>query len=627
MSKPETLLKKAIEAGRRREYNEAIALLLKLVADSGEYPQAYLYLGRSYHALGDYNKAVLYLQFFRRERPRSSAGAFFLGRAYLAAGIPAKALPHLEQAAATGKSLKPLILLGLANLRAKNFAAAVEYLGRAVEREPENRRVYIGYLNALMVHGLRRFHAGDLDMARQVLTFLAGLDLESVTVYLYLAKTLRELKEYSEAVGYYRRASELEPGDELIRLQLADTLFAAGKRQEAARLLEELADFLPQGEEFNLGSENVDPLLALKNFQNGRYRQALFHGCQSLKTRRDPDMHLLVAESYRNLDNPERAENHYRQVLKLNSQSPEARMGLAMLDWQKEEYSSMLQRLEGVLADREYGDIARYYSVLGRSRLEYPAQETLDSVIEEIRKSGPDPYILTTLADQYMRTERGDLAEKWYRKALQLKENHTPAREGLLNCIQEKGDTDQLIALYRELLENDESLPVRVTLVEALYGAERYAEAAVEAEELLSRSAPDIRLQRLLAICYRRTKRFRDAAVIYRALLREDPESEVYLRSLLYCLDHSRRRKQAIELLDGAIAYLKKPSSSLYLIRGVLLHKEGSIESAMDAFRSAMEHSPKDWRPYYNIGKIYRKRGMDSFADKFIKKAEELKAN
>jgi tetratricopeptide (TPR) repeat protein len=626
MDKHRTLLNKAIQAGRNRDYEEAARLLTRIVTDTDDYPEAYLYLGRSYHALGDYNKAILYLTFYRKQRPGSSAGDFYLARAYLKTGIPAKALPLLEHAAASTSSVKPIILLGLAHMRCRNFSAAVEYLGTAVERAPENRRIYIGYLNALLIHALRRFHAGDLDMARQTLEFLAELKLESVTVYLYLAKTLREIGEYAEAARFYQKASGLEPEDELIRLQLADTLYSAGDAVSAAAIVREISHSLPDGENFSLGRENVEPLLAVRNFQNSDFHKAIYHGCQSLKFKRDADMHLLVGESYRNTGNFKRAENHFKQVLKGNPGSSEAKLGLAMLDWQQEEYESMLRRLEGLLGTREYGDIARYYSVLCRCRLDFPPEEMLDLVREEIRRSGPDPFILCTLADQYVRADLSDLAVKWYRKTLQLNDEHTPAREGLIECFSRTGDDKALIELYREILERDEeSVPVRIQLIERLYKTERYKEAADEAENLLSLRDLDQRLQRLLAICYRKTRRYRDAAVIYRELLKEEPESEVYLRSLLYCLDKSRRRKQAIELLKNAIDYLKSPSSSLHLILGVLLHKDGDIEAAMASFRSAMEKAPKDWRAYYNIGKIYRVKGLDTFADKFSKKAEELK--
>lgn len=623
------LLKKAVRAGKDRDYPAAIKILTKIVTESDEYPEAYLYLGRSYHALKEFSKAILYLNFFKNERPDSPAAHFYLGRAYLAAGIYPKAVPHLERAAEESGSAKPTTLLGIAYLKAKQFEKAVEYLGRAVERDPENQRVYVGYLNALLIHGLRRFHADDFEMARQILQFLADRDLESVTVFIYLAKAMRELGLHREAAAYYRRAAALEDDDQLIKLQLADSLFAAGgtdERAEASRLMGELSSFLPDGENFTLGRENVDPFLAVKNFQNGDFHKAVFHGCQSLKQKRDADMHLLVGESYRNTGNLVRAENHFTQVLKAHGGSSEARIGLAMVSWQRGEYEEMIKRLEVLRGDRTYGDLARYYAVLCKCALDYPAAPLLQEVQQEVRLSGPDPFILTALGDQYIRNDRPELAVKWYRKALQLNEAHLPAKNGLIACYQARDARDELIDLYRDILSQDESdVAARSQLVELFYAEERYEEAAAEAENLLSRAGDDSRLQRLLAICYRRTKRYKDAGVIYRELLKAEPESEVYLRSLLYCLDKSRRRKKAILLLESALQYLQKPSASLSLIHGVLLHKEKDIEGAMAAFRKAMDSAPQDWRAYYNIGKIYREKGLTSFADKFDKRAEQLK--
>lgn len=629
MESYKSLVKKAIRAGKDRNYPEAIKILTKVVTESDEHPEAYLYLGRSYHALKEYSKAILYLTFYKNARPESAAGHFYLGRAYLAAGIYPKAVPHLERAAAESSSPKPVILLGIAYLKAKQFASAVEYLGAAVERDPQNQKVYVGYLNALLIHGLRRFHADDFDMAMQILQFLADRDLESVTVYLYLAKTLRELGRHREAAENYRLAAALEEDDQLIKLQLADALIASGDpaaREEASRIMQALASFLPDGENFSLGRENVDPFLAVKNFQSGDFYKAVFHGCQSLKQKRDADMHLLVGESYRNTGNLVRAENHFEQVLKAHPRSSEARIGMAMISWQRDEYEQMIRRLDSLMGDPEYGDIARYYTVLCKCALEYPADELLPEVQEEVRQSGPDPFILTALGDQYIRNGRPELALKWYRKALVLNENHVPAKNGLIGCYRHAGDQDALIGLYREIIREDENdNGARSQLVELLYGEERFDEAATEAENLLSRVGSDQRLQRLLAICYRRTRRFKDAAVIYRELLKAEPESEIYLRSLLYCLDKSRRRKKAVALLEKALEYLNKPSASLRLIHGVLLYKEKDIEGAMAAFREAMSAAPKDWRAYYNIGKIYNEKGLTSFADKFVKRAEELK--
>ena len=48
----------AIEAGQNRDYHSAVKLLTHVVSQTDGFPQALLYLGRSYHALGQFDKAV-----------------------------------------------------------------------------------------------------------------------------------------------------------------------------------------------------------------------------------------------------------------------------------------------------------------------------------------------------------------------------------------------------------------------------------------------------------------------------------------------------------------------------------------------------------------------------------------
>jgi len=80
----EQLFEEAVEAGRNRDYAKSVEILLRIVGSTDRFPQALLYLGRSYHALGEHARAVQSLNFYVQQRPSSSAGHFFLGRAYIA---------------------------------------------------------------------------------------------------------------------------------------------------------------------------------------------------------------------------------------------------------------------------------------------------------------------------------------------------------------------------------------------------------------------------------------------------------------------------------------------------------------------------------------------------------------
>ncbi|GAB1481576.1 hypothetical protein MASR2M78_03910 [Treponema sp.] len=80
-------LKLAFAAGARRDYHTAARLLEEIITETEAPSETYLLLGRSYHALGDYPRALLAFKDFLRYKPHSAQGLFFAGRSYLALGM------------------------------------------------------------------------------------------------------------------------------------------------------------------------------------------------------------------------------------------------------------------------------------------------------------------------------------------------------------------------------------------------------------------------------------------------------------------------------------------------------------------------------------------------------------
>ncbi len=64
----------------------------------------------------------------------------------------------------------------------------------------------------------------------------------------------------------------------------------------------------------------------------------------------------------------------------------------------------------------------------------------------------------------------------------------------------------------------------------------------------------------------------------------------------------------------------------MHLIGGVLYEKENDHEKALESFRKAAELNPMDWKPPYNMGLIYSKKGMEAFGNKYVQKAEKIRA-
>ena len=72
----DALFAKALEAGRGRDYRTAADLLAEVVSGSDRHPQALLYLGRAYQALGEIPRAAHALEFYLKTVARLDSGPF-----------------------------------------------------------------------------------------------------------------------------------------------------------------------------------------------------------------------------------------------------------------------------------------------------------------------------------------------------------------------------------------------------------------------------------------------------------------------------------------------------------------------------------------------------------------------
>ncbi|HPC70599.1 MAG TPA: tetratricopeptide repeat protein, partial [Treponema sp.] len=114
-------LQEALERGRQRDYAGAAQLLEEAIArQEAVEPEVLLLLGRAYHTLQRYPRALALFRDYIRLKPGSAQGYFFAGRTYLALGMNQQALPLLRKAL----ELRPddpqvLAMLGIACLKSK----------------------------------------------------------------------------------------------------------------------------------------------------------------------------------------------------------------------------------------------------------------------------------------------------------------------------------------------------------------------------------------------------------------------------------------------------------------------------------------------------------------------------
>lgn len=618
------ILAEAIRAGESRDYVLAIDLLLKIVSETDAAPQAYLYLGRAYHAVGDYDAAIQYLRYFVKMRPKVSAGHFFLGRTYLTQGLSRLAIRRLEASVTLDPTnIHPIMLLGLAHLKERQLEQAVQCFGRAVEIDPNNRALYGGYLNALLVQAIRHFRDGKIRAAGEMFTFLAERGSGGIVPHLYLASIAKRYGDFETALKHYDKALMAAPSDQMVRMQRADVLYRIGDRGSAVRELRD-AGVVVGGSPMD--QAQVYRLNAVRAFQTGRYRKALAYAKRVIKnTGPDCEMHTLMGEALRQLDSLDRARNHFTRAIEQDRRNVDPHLGLALTLWQLGEWNAMLPVLDRIETIQPGNEISGYYAALCYCMLELPVEQTIPALLSQINVSGSDVFLCTALAGQFRRAGRDTEAEDWFRKAISVSDDHVPAYRGLLEILMESNrSADTIAALSQYLLRCPDDRPMRYELIHLLVEHERYAEAIEHLRSYLSVAESTEELQRLMGFCLRRTGAYREAAGVYRQLLKERPDNEDYLRALCFCLERSGNLPAALRLLARAFEYID-PSPALLLIHGVLLYKEGELEAALSKFREVTAIDPSDWRAYKNIGMVYRRNGLKDLADKFMSTAEEYR--
>jgi tetratricopeptide (TPR) repeat protein len=615
-----------VQAGQRRDYEKAIELFTNIVSRSDGYPHALLYLGRSYHALGRFNQAVLVLEFYLKIFPKSGPGHFFLGRTYLALGNLNDAVSRLRYVTEMNPGFLPaLSLLGLAFLKLRRPDLAVRYFEMALEIDPENPRLATGYLNALLVKGMKLFHRGIFKEAEEIFRFINQHRPDSILSHLYLGKIYRLSGDDELSLGHYEAASSLSPGDPVFPMLKAIIFLRKGETEIAFRELNKVKHIL-KGLPFTQDPDLLLKFIAVTLFRNKKYREAIYYGKQVLKSDyKDEHMHAVVAESYGNLEEHEKARNHFMRSIESNKARIEYHHGLALSLWNLGDFDSLLREIRRIRRLDPKDRTAGYFEGLCMTEMGESHEKTIPRLQNLIREMGPDVNLMYALGREYLRYDMPDLSEGWFVRTLKLESGHRDSHLGLIEVYRRLGKKRKVKKAYSDYIDRfPEDKSTKNEYIKLLMDMESYSDASRELVALLSRSPHNRLLKQKLAFCYVKTESYSEAAVVYKDLLRDEPESIPLLRSLVSCLDRSGNPELAIELLERANEFMKD-NPAILLPLGVLLSRNSRYDKAKEIFRAVIALYPRDWRPYQNLAVLYSRTGQEDFAARFYQTAENYR--
>jgi tetratricopeptide (TPR) repeat protein len=632
-------------------YRLAAKILGELISETDAPTEAWLLLGRSFHAIKDYSRALAAFNDYIRQRPHSGEGYFFAGRTYLVVGMPYKAVPLLRKAlenlpgkssdlqAAEFKS-KTKALLGTAYLKSKHSQAAVFILQEAVEEAPEDKRIYRAYLNSLMVRGIRLCRMGEYESGLQMLRFVqenrgeAGMG-ESPLLRLELGRAARETGDLQQALEHFTAALKIAGGkgigDRRIRWSRASILMALGKTKEAIKEIEIIRSHDTEVPDLPWNSELVDLFMIKAFLENGEWQRAS-ESCRAwLKLREDkPIIRALYAEALRNLGNFKKAHNHLQRALKNDPDALEFWYADILVSWEGKDYKAVKKALKKAKSLGGDNDLLTRFDILCKARTSDDTQSIITLLQNAIRSLGPEPELMYALAEAYLKVGLLEEALNWFKKTAALKPDHQSAWLGQIAALEalydsresyasgDKNVTENLTSLYVSYLKRwPGNLNIRRDRALFLLKTFEYADAASELEKLLVWEPSNPSLRRVLAYAYRKTGRYREAAVFLKALLKEKPRDTGILIEYTGCLERVGAGRYALGLLEKArelfqSAAKKQEAADISLALGVLYYRQKKAEKAFDYLREAAAINTKDPRPYEWMAAIARKNGEES---------------
>jgi tetratricopeptide (TPR) repeat protein len=616
--------KAAVKAGTERNYTKAVSILEQLISETDAPPEAYLLLGRSFHSTGDYSNALLAFGDFVRLKPGSPQGYFFAGRTYLVLSLPQKAVPLLEKALSIRKN-DPLVMamLGAAYLKSRRSEKAVEVLESAVETATENARIYKAYLNALFIRGIKLCRSGEFDLGTQMLSFVLVNGVDNLLLRLELGMAFRSMEYFPEALAHFSKAIEYSPNDPLLNWYRASIYMALNQNAEALNEInyirshwENLQENIP---DLPWNSELVDQFMITACMENRQWRIAA-ESCRLWIKNRGNNAHVqaMFAEALRKLRDFEAAKNHIERGLELDPEALELWYEYIIIAWESEDWKTLQKALRNAKKLDGDEDFLNKFTILYEVKNNDDDEMILSLIQNAIRTYGPDPNLMYALGERYLKIGLTEESLSWFDKTISVHSEHERAFLGkiagwevLANEKKKKASNNLKIAYVDYLNKWQDNRNIRREFALFLIHICEFEKASAELKKLLVHEPRNPSLRRVLAYTYRKTDQYRDAAVLLKGLLKENPKNKDLLLEFAGCLERAGSVHFASSVLEKALLVFKdkKDKADIYLALGMLYYRDKKIEKAFDMLRESAAKNTKNPKPYEWMAVIARKNG------------------
>jgi tetratricopeptide (TPR) repeat protein len=305
-SDPEAYANFGLFEARQQHYKDAIPLYRKALALDPSMPGLRLNLGLSLFKSGELNDAVhIFLPLLKmaaRSSPEESRLATLLGLSYYGLGRYSAAIPYLQRATdADPQNLPFRFALAESCLASKQYKCVLDVYTQILQLNSDSAE-------ADMLAGEAYDGMGNDAAALQQFRAAAKADPKMPHVHFGVGYLLWRAKQFSEAAQEFNAELAIDPDDPQALTYLADTDMHSGMDKAAAPLLERAIRIDPQ-----LELAHLDAGILYSNA--GRKAEALreFKSSEKLSPS-DVQVHWRLARFYQSTGNKQEAQIEFEKT-------------------------------------------------------------------------------------------------------------------------------------------------------------------------------------------------------------------------------------------------------------------------------------------------------------------------
>ena len=452
---------------------------------------------------------------------------------------------------------------------------------------------------------------GDIESSEKNLWNVLSVEPTNEQALVMLGTVRVRQQRYAEAEALFRRVLQFNPKSIIASRDLAASLVAQDRTDEAIRQYKDTIQLVPQDSALKIEVAGLD-------LARGNFADALAALDTITPDRFPPGAIPLKAASLLGMDRRSDAEG----LLPLVKGSPGAALELAQVFVEANDPDAALKSLSFINPAAK--SVARVYYLRGRALRE---KGDLAAAITSLRKAlTADPKsveALVAISEIFAAENKHADSLEMLEKARVLAPDSAEVLRHLIVEAMHAGQNEKALSAAQDLQRKSSELSDRYLVASVMLQQKHYLPASHILEEYIAQRPDDAKAYLGLGIAYLNLLRYSDArqALEHSLRLKPDLAETEYQLGLLFA--QQGNREEAIQAWEKAVSLQPHHAQALFSL-GTMYLEARELEKAHNAFARSLAEDPNNMKTEYDLALVLNKLGNSQEAKEHFERYRKM---